>query len=152
MSGPFKMKGHSLPGPNQASPAKDTPHTTTETHKTHTEVTNKQRQENLLKVVPNEEAFNKLEKTDQKGFTDAWIKSEGATKKVKKETVAKYASPLHDHERHSEGWVIEHPNQSSATVRKLQLENQTTKEYDDAMIKKLQEKNKKRKEKSKKEK
>mgnify|MGYP001598102458 CR=1 FL=1 len=22
MSGPFKMKGHSLPGPNQASPAK----------------------------------------------------------------------------------------------------------------------------------
>ena len=23
MSGPFKMKGHSLPGPNQASPAKE---------------------------------------------------------------------------------------------------------------------------------
>ncbi len=37
MSTPFKMKGHSLPGPNQASPAKDTPHTTTETHKTHKE-------------------------------------------------------------------------------------------------------------------
>jgi len=55
-------------------------------------------------------------------------------------------SPLHDHERHSEGWVIEHPNQSSATVRELQKENQTTKEYDDAMIKKLQKKIRRKKE------
>jgi|TARA_R100000501_G_C2554297_1_gene67609 HD superfamily phosphodiesterase len=37
-------------------------------------------------------------------------------------------SPLHDHERHSEGWVIEHPNQSSAEVERLKLENETTAE------------------------
>ena len=58
-------------------------------------------------------------------------------------------SPLHNHERHSEGWVIEHPNQSSAEVERLKQEGMTTKEKGDAytkrMIKKLQERSKKKK-------
>ena len=37
-------------------------------------------------------------------------------------------SPLHDHERHSEGWVIEHPDQSSAEVERLKRKNETTDE------------------------
>ena len=55
-------------------------------------------------------------------------------------------SPLHNHERHSEGWVIEHPNQSSAEVERLKQEGMTTKEKGDAynkrMIKKLKERSK----------
>ena len=66
----FKMKGYSYPG---MSPVKNPK----------TKLTNKQRQQNLLKVVPNEQAFNKLSKEDQKGFTKAWINSKGATKRIK---------------------------------------------------------------------
>jgi len=68
-----------------SSPAKETVSTITGTPvrtPVKQSLTNKQRQENLLKAVPNEEAFNKLSKEDQKSFTDAWVKSEGVTKKV----------------------------------------------------------------------
>ena len=62
-----------------------------------------------------------------------------------------FKSPVKDHERHSEGWVIEHPNQSSVEVEKLKQEGMTTKEksdaYDKRMIKKLQEKIKRKKKK-----
>ena len=78
--GGSKFYGHGNAAPKYASPAKETETKT----KTKTEVTNKQRQENLLKAVPNEEAYNKLPPADQKGFTDAWVKSKGATKQVKK--------------------------------------------------------------------
>ena len=37
-------------------------------------------------------------------------------------------SPLHNHERHSNGSVIEHPNQSSAEVERLKRKNETTDE------------------------
>ena len=62
-----------------------------------------------------------------------------------------FKSPLKDHERHSEGWVIEHPNQPSVEVERLKQEGMTTREKSDAynqrMIKYLQEKMKKKKKK-----
>ena len=63
----FKMKGYSYPG---TSPMQNN------------ELTDKEKQENLLKVVPNEQAFNELSPEDRKGFTEAWIKSGGVTKEV----------------------------------------------------------------------
>ena len=51
----FKLKGHSLPGPHQ-------------------------RRANLLKVVPNKEAYDKLSPEDKKGFTKAAIKAGLPTK------------------------------------------------------------------------
>ena len=45
-------------------------------------------------------------------------------------------SPLHDHEKHSEGWVIEHPNQTAAEVEKLKRENETKEERNKRIAKK----------------
>ena len=73
----YKMKGYTYPG---TSPVTDKGE---HSHPHETELTDKQRQENLLEVVPNEEAFNALPPEDQKGFTEAWIKSKGVTKQVK---------------------------------------------------------------------
>jgi len=53
---PYKMKGHTLPGPKQA-------------------VTNAEKRANLLKVVPNQEAYDKLSDTDKKGFDAAGKKA-----------------------------------------------------------------------------
>ena len=78
----FKMSGYSYPG---VSPVKNTK----------TELTNEQRRKNLLKVVPNEDAFNELSKEDQKGFTKAWIDSKGATKQVKE----KKAPPVKNYKK-----------------------------------------------------
>jgi len=50
------MKGHTLPGPKQA-------------------VTNAEKRANLLKVVPNQEAYNKLSDPDKKGFDAAGKKT-----------------------------------------------------------------------------
>ena len=36
-----------------------------------------------------------------------------------------FKSPLKDHEKHSEGWVIEHPNQTTVEVEKLKRKNET---------------------------
>ena len=95
MATPFKMKGHELPGPNQR---KETPYRKETPSVPKSNITNKQRLENLLKVVPNEEAFNKLSKEDQKGFTDAWIKSKGVTKQVTrvKKVATEKKSPAKD--------------------------------------------------------
>jgi hypothetical protein len=70
---PFKMKGYSYPG---TSPVKKGEATTQYT----------QAQKNLLKAVPNEEAFNKLSKVDQKGFTEAAKKAGLPMKTVKKKS------------------------------------------------------------------
>lgn len=53
MRSAFKMKGYSYPG---TSPAK---------------LTNEKKQANLLKAVPNKEAYDKLSPEDQKGFDEA---------------------------------------------------------------------------------
>ena len=58
---PYKMKGHTLPGIKQNEGAK-----------------------NLLKAVPNEEAYNKLSDTNKKGFDAAGKKAGLPQKKVKK--------------------------------------------------------------------
>ena len=55
MKGPFKMKGYKYPG---ASPMKNKKEYSKEA-------------KNLLKAVPNEEAFNKLSEKDQKSFNIA---------------------------------------------------------------------------------
>ena len=50
---PFKMKGSSLYGYGNSSPAK---------------ATNEEKQANLLKAVPNKEAYDKLSDIDKKNF------------------------------------------------------------------------------------
>tara|TARA_R110002020_G_scaffold391612_2_gene602022 strand:+ start:1676 stop:2284 length:609 start_codon:yes stop_codon:yes gene_type:complete len=91
----FKLKSGNRPGfkkmgssPIKKTEGKGTPSVSPPPK---AELTNKERLDNLLKVVPNEDAFNKLSETDKKGFTDAWEKSGGTTKKVlkKKESPAK---------------------------------------------------------------
>ena len=45
-------------------------------------------------------------------------------------------SPFHDHERQSEGWIIEHPNQTAVEVEKLKRENETEEERNKRIAKK----------------
>ena len=65
MSGPFKMKGHSLPGPNQAAPAKqkdthpEKRKTTTKTQKTFKE-TETERIKGEKYTKPNTSSIPKL--------------------------------------------------------------------------------------------
>ena len=88
MSGPFKMKGHSLPGPHQASPAKhgDTPepHTKKEEGKKVSEDYNKSMEEiykkgghydkddmltaNIVNTAAQKEVDDYRKKTGQKRF------------------------------------------------------------------------------------
>ena len=66
MGAPFKMKGYSYPG---TSPVK---------------LTDEQKRANLLKAVPNKEAYDKLSDEDKKGFDEAAKKVGLPTKKEKK--------------------------------------------------------------------
>ena len=68
MSTPYKMKGFSGYG---NSPMKTN------------EVTNAEKQANLLKVVPNQEAYDKLSEADKKGFDKAG-RAAGLPQKKKK--------------------------------------------------------------------
>ena len=63
MRKPFKMKGYSYPG---KSPIK---------------LTDEEKRANLLKAVPNKEAYDKLSPEDQKGFDEAANKAGFRTKK-----------------------------------------------------------------------
>jgi len=81
----FKMKSGNKPGfkgmgssPVKAynSPAYKTKDTS--------KLTNKEKQDNLRKVIPNEEAFNKLSTTERGNFTKSWANAGGVTKQVKK--------------------------------------------------------------------
>jgi len=65
MSGPFKMKGYSYPG---TSPAKDKGNYS-------------KGAQNLLKAVPNKEAYDKLSDVDKEGFDAASKKAGLPTKK-----------------------------------------------------------------------
>ena len=65
MSGPFKMKGYSYPG---TSPAKDKGNYS-------------KGAQNLLKAVPNKEAYDKLSDVDKDGFDAASKKAGLPTKK-----------------------------------------------------------------------
>ena len=56
MATPYKMKGHALPGIKQ-------------------KISDSEKRSNLLKAVPNEEAYNKLSDTDKKGFDAAGKKA-----------------------------------------------------------------------------
>jgi len=67
MSGPFKMKGSSFYGHGNSSPAK---------------ITDEEKQANLLKAVPNKEAYDKLSDEDKKGFDAAGKKVGLPTKEV----------------------------------------------------------------------
>ena len=64
----FKMKGYDYPG---TSPMTD-------------KTGYSQEAQNLLKAVPNEEAFNKLSKVDQEGFTKAAKEAGLPMKTIKK--------------------------------------------------------------------
>ena len=66
MKTPFKMKGYSYPG---KSPVK---------------LTDKEKQANLLKAVPNKEAYDKLSDEDKKGFDIVAKKVGLPTKKAEK--------------------------------------------------------------------
>jgi len=68
MSTPYKMKGFSGYG---NSPMKTN------------EVTNAEKRANLLKVVPNQEAYDKLSEADKKGFDKAG-RAAGLPQKKKK--------------------------------------------------------------------
>jgi hypothetical protein len=70
---PFKMKGYSYPG---TSPVKKGEATTPYS----------QEAQNLLRAVPNEEAFNKLSEVDQKGFVKAAKKAGLPMTTVKKKS------------------------------------------------------------------
>lgn len=74
MATPFKMKGHTLPGINQKTPLKYDDGA-----------------KNLLKAVPNEDAYNKLSDLDKKGFDKAGAKAGLPTKKTPPKSPAKIA-------------------------------------------------------------
>ena len=67
MSGPFKMKGSSFYGHGNSSPAK---------------ITDEEKQANLLKAVPNKEAYDKLSDADKEGFDATGAKVGLPTKEV----------------------------------------------------------------------
>ena len=80
---PFKMKGYSYPG---TSPVKKGEATTPYS----------QEAQNLLKAVPNEEAFNKLSEVDQKGFTEAAKKAGLPMTNVKKSPIEQRNQPMQE--------------------------------------------------------
>ena len=81
----FKMKSGNKPGFKGmgSSPVKAYNSPAYKTEDT-SKLTNKEKQDNLRKVIPNEEAFNKLSTTERGNFTKSWANAGGVTKQVKK--------------------------------------------------------------------
>jgi len=82
MSGPFKMKGHSLPGPNQASPAKNKedkkgkkPEVTVTITKDGSRMT-RTSGDKTYKFTKNPEYNPKAKSRSSDSFSDKWIPEE----------------------------------------------------------------------------